>query len=283
MRRFPSQRRSSDCLLYRRHVRKHVGFLFRVQQLSPVVPEDGARTRTRALQSCTAAIYPSQWAAESAIANYGADPAKVHILPFGANVSVPPPDAVARAIARRAEGPFRVLFIGKEYWRKGADIVLSACDIAVRNGVRLQLDLVGLEDVKDELPPFATDHGNLTKRDPLQRSKLENLLMQASLLFVPSRAEAYGIVFCEAACHGVPSLTSSVGGIPSVVQDGVSGILLPQDSNPEIFADVLQKLASDRTMIETLSHSARAHYDQNLSWDVFGDGLADILRKVCRK
>ena len=237
----------------------------------------------RALQSCAAAIYPSVWAAQSAIENYGADPDKIHILPFGANVKVPPLEAVARAIEQRRKGPLRVLFVGKEYWRKGADIVLAACEIAVHNGVQLQLDLVGLEDAGVTLPAYAIDHGNLTKRDPAQRARLEELFMGASLLFVPSRAEAYGIVFCEAACHGVPSLSSSVGGIPSVVQSGVSGILLPHGSSPEAFADVLQGLAADSAMLESLSWSARQHYDRHLSWDVFGDGLMDILRHVSGK
>jgi hypothetical protein len=240
----------------------------------------GHEQERQALKACAAAIYPSEWAARSAIHDYEADPAKVHVLPFGANVTVPPLDVVTRAIERRREGPFRVLFVGKEYWRKGADIVLKACDIAVKNGVSLHLDLVGLEGVEGPLPPYATDHGNLTKRDPRQRRKLEDLFLNANLLFVPSRAEAYGIVFCEAACNGVPALTASVGGIPGVVQDGISGIMLPPDSSPEAFADALRHLASDRSTCDVLSRSARGHYDNNLSWDVFGDRLVEIMAQV---
>jgi glycosyltransferase involved in cell wall biosynthesis len=240
----------------------------------------GHEQERRALETCAAAIYTSTWAAQSAIETYGADPNKIHILPFGANVQVPPIETVRRAITARRSGPFRVLFIGKEYRRKGADIVLAACDIANRNGAALQLDLVGLKDLKDPLPSYVTNHGNLTKRDPAQRAKLEELLMDASLLFVPSRAEAFGIVFCEAACHGVPSLTFSIGGIPNAVRHGTSGLLMPSDATAEAFAAALQHLASNRDEHDMLSHSAREHYDRCLSWDVFGDGLVNILRKV---
>lgn len=237
----------------------------------------------RALANCAAAIYPSDWAARSAIEDYGANPAKVHVLPFGANVAVPPADLVARSIERRCFDPLRILFVGRDWQRKGGDIVLQACDIAVRNGMRLRLDVVGIDQPPEPLPDFATSHGSLAKSDPGQRDRFEALLSQAHLLFVPSRAENYGIAFSEAAAFGVPSLSSTAGGIPTVVRPGVSGNALPTDSPPEAFARAIQDCVADRSRYNDLAWSARCFHDRRLSWDVFGDRLMGILRRVSRR
>ena len=196
---------------------------------------------------------------------------------------MPAADEVARLIERRQFDPLRVLFIGRDWWRKGGDIVLAACAIAMEGGLRLQLDVVGVEPPPDPLPSFATSHGNLSKRDPAQRGRLEGLLRQAHLLFMPSRAENYGIAFSEAAAYGVPSLTCAVGGIPTVVRAGVSGMVLPAGSPPGAFARAIHDCIADRARYNTLAWSARCFHDRRLSWDVFGERLIGILGHVSRR
>lgn len=231
----------------------------------------------RALATCAAAIYPSDFAARSAVEAYGAAPEKVHVLPFGANVSVPPRRTVDLAIERRRFNPMRLLFIGREWRRKGADIVLQACHIARQAGVRLAVDIVGLEQTPEALPPFVRNHGTLRKSDPIGRRRLEALLAEAHLLFVPSRAENYGIAFSEAAAYGVPSLSSDVGGIPTVVRSDVSGYALPAGSGPEHYASVIRDCARDASRYRELAHSSRDFYDRHLSWDLFGERLMAIV------
>ena len=231
----------------------------------------------QALATCSAAIYPSAWAAQSAIEHYGAAPEKVHVLPFGANLRVPPRRAVDLAIERRRFNPMRLLFIGREWRRKGCDIVLDACRIARQSGVRLTVDIVGLDRTPEALPPFVRNHGPLRKSDPTERRRLEGLLAEAHLLFVPSRAENYGIAFSEAAAYGVPSLASDVGGIPTVVRDDVSGFALPAGSSPELYASVIRDCAQDTGRYRELAHSSRHFYERNLSWDLFGERLMAIV------
>jgi glycosyltransferase involved in cell wall biosynthesis len=234
----------------------------------------------RALATCAAAIYPSHFAARSAVEDYGADPRKVHVLPFGANVSVPSAHAVEAAIAARSLDPLRVLFVGKEWKRKGGDIVLAACEIAHRQGQKLTLDLVGVDTIPQELPAFARNHGPLFKSDPDQRRRFEALLAQANLLFMPSRVENYGIALCEAAAYGIPSLSSAVGGIPTVVHTGVSGYILSPDSPAEAYAAVLRDCVRDRGRYVALCRSSRRFYDEQLTWDRFGENLMNIMGAI---
>ncbi len=236
----------------------------------------------RALATCAAAIYPSHFAARSAVEDYGADPNKVHVLPFGANIDIPSLRTVERIIAARTLDPLRILFVGIDWMRKGGDVVLAACEIARRQGVHLTLDLVGPESIPQDLPVFARSHGRLLKSDPAQRARFEALLAESDLLFMPSRVENYGIVFCEAAAYGIPSLTSAIGGIPTAVRDGVSGYVLPPESAPEAYAAVLQSCAQDPERHIALSRSARRFHDEELAWDRFGENLMAILGSVGR-
>src|SRR6185369_17567008 len=73
---------------------KVVGSYSEYTNCSPDYLKRGHEQETRALANCAAAIYPSEWAARSAVEDYHADPAKIHVLPFGANVDAPSLDAV---------------------------------------------------------------------------------------------------------------------------------------------------------------------------------------------
>lgn len=234
----------------------------------------------RALANCTAAIYPSEWAARSAIEDYHADSRKVHVVPFGANVKAPPRDVVARSIEGSKFEPFRILFIGRDWKRKGGDIVLRTCEMVQRDRIPLRLDLVGLDDVPEPLPTYAVNHGVLEKNNDEKNDRLQELLMQAHLLFVPSRAENYGMAFCEAAAYGVPSLSTDIGGIPTVVRTGETGFSLPADSPPEAYAQAIHECISHPKRYAELAWSARRFYDSALNWDAFGEKLIAILSGI---
>jgi glycosyltransferase involved in cell wall biosynthesis len=251
----------------------------------------GHEQEAKALANCAAAIYPSEWAARSAIDDYNTDSAKVHVLPFGANVDPPSREVIDANLERKSlelaqfpnSIPFRILFIGRDWKRKGGDIVLKACAIAAKRGVPIHLDLVGLDAIPAQLPDYAINHGLLLKSNPTHAVKVEQLLMQAHLVFVPSRAEAFGITFCEAAAYGVPSLSSNVGGIPTIVRENVTGFSLPVESEPERYAQHIEICFADLKQYVALGRSARRHYDRVLTWDAYGEGLASILQKVVRR
>jgi glycosyltransferase involved in cell wall biosynthesis len=247
---------------------------------APEYLDAGHDQERRALANCDAAIYPTEWAARSAVEDYRTDPGKVHVIPFGANVDAPPSDVVAATIDRKGFDPFRLLFIGRDWLRKGGDIVVAAADIARERGVPVRLDLVGLDAVPQELPDYATNHGLLLKSDRAMRDRLEDLLLQAHLVFVPSRAENYGITFCEAAAYGVPSLSSDAGGIPTIVRDGVSGYSLPSGSPPAAYARAIEECHADRDRYRSLARASRSLYDETLNWEAFGDRLMRVLEKL---
>jgi glycosyltransferase involved in cell wall biosynthesis len=244
---------------------------------APEYLRQGHAQEAQALAKCAAVIFPSEWAARSAIEDYGVDRTKIHIVPFGANLDVPAAAAVEEAIEAREFNRLRVLFIGRDWQRKGGELMLEAAAIAQRNGVPFEIDIVGPSRPPADLPDYVRYHGLLMKSVPSDRLVLGRLMREAHILFVPSRAENFGMTFCEAAAFGIPSLSTSVGGIPTIVRPGISGWCLPIEADACDYAEILGKCYADPAEYRQLARSARAFYDANLTWDAFGERLIQIL------
>ncbi len=233
-----------------------------------------------ALSRCAAAIYPTEWAARSAIEFYGAPPDRVHVVPFGANVRAPPSTFIRDCIDARRLTPLRLLFVGRDWVRKGADLVLDTCAQLRAAGIAVELDLVGITRPPRALPAWVRDHGLLDKRDAAQKAQLETLLAQSHFFFVPSQAENYGMAFCEAAAYGLPSLTTTAGGIPTIVRHGVTGYTLAPDAPAQEWAATLALAVADPEAYRAMAHASHADFCARLNWPAFGARLRAILAAV---
>lgn len=247
-------------------------------QCAPEFIAQGHAQERAALGRCAAAIFPSEWAASSAVNFYGADPARVHVVPFGANVKAPDTAAVLQWIDARRLNPLRILFVGRDWARKGADLVLETCALLHASGQQIHLDLVGIDRPPVPLPPWATNHGLLDKRDPMQKRRLEELLRHSHFFFVPSQAENYGMAFCEAAAYGLPSLTTDAGGIPTIVRHGITGYTLSPTAPPYEWAATLSAAAMDRDAYLAMAHATHQNFCTKLNWSAFGQKLEHIIR-----
>jgi glycosyltransferase involved in cell wall biosynthesis len=246
----------------------------------PAFIEKGHAQERGALRRCAAAVFPSEPTARSAIEAYGAPAPRVHVVPFGANVEAAPRAVVEARIGARTLRPLRLLFVGRDWERKGADLVLAAGELLVRAGVAVELDLVGIARAPRPLPGWVRAHGLLDKREPAQRAALEALYAGADFFFVPSRAENYGMAFCEAAAHGLPSLTTRVGGIPTIVRDGATGHTLAPDAPAQAYADRLQAALADPAGYRAMARAAYEDFCARLNWDAFGRRLGELLERA---
>jgi glycosyltransferase involved in cell wall biosynthesis len=234
-----------------------------------------------ALTKAQHVIYPSQWAADSAIGDYGVAPSKVSVIPFGANLEQPP-TAVQVWASRQVNPmePCRLLFIGIDWRRKGGEIAFQTLLDLLQQGIDAELVVVGT------VPPPHIRHEKLTiipqldKNCPQQRQRLDQLLQQSHFLLLPSRAECYGISLCEASAFGLPVLTTAVGGISTVVRNGRNGYKLPLSAPSSDYADILMRILADPDHYQRLSRSARAEYDQRLNWSTWSQELYALLSSL---
>lgn len=230
-----------------------------------------------ALDSCRLALYSSEWAANSALEHYRVDPRKVHVVPFGANISDPPSrDEVEAAIDGRDRGRCDLLFVGVEWDRKGGEVAVAAVEAMNRAGRRTELHVVGCVPPR-RLPGFVRVHGFISKRDRAGRQRLAALYARAHFVIGPSEAEAYGIAFAEASCHGVPVLAADTGGVGTVVRDGVNGHLLPPGASGDVYARIALGILEDPDEYRRLALGARLEYETRLNWDTAGARVRQLI------
>ncbi len=237
---------------------------------------DAHLTEQNALDRCSLAIYTSEWAARTALEAYQLDPAKVKVVPYGANLDS---ERQSPDLALRATDRCELLFMGVEWERKGGDIALETAIELNRRGLQTTLHLVGCEP-PGETPDFVVRHGFISKRTEEGRAKLDALLTKSHFLIVPSRAECYGLVFAEASAYGLPALAAETGGIPSVVRHGVSGLLFPLAARGEVYAGEIMKLMESPADYRALASGAFTEFQTRLNWRVAGATLVDLLRKL---
>jgi len=220
-------------------------------------------------------IYSSRWAANSAMNHYGAPLEKTQVIPFGANLERVP--SFEQATQREVSSKCRLLFVGKWWERKGGNIALECLQSLLELGVDADLTIVGC------VPPAGYTHEKLNvipfldKNVPQQRQKLEELYFTSNFLLFPTRADCSPISICEANAYGLPVVASDVGGISSIIQEGVNGFMLPLSSRGDAYAKVIAKTFADAQGYRELVKAARQEYDDRLNWDHWAKATCQVF------
>ncbi|MFD2786681.1 glycosyltransferase family 4 protein [Hymenobacter rubripertinctus] len=223
----------------------------------------------RALNKATLICYSSQWAAQSAIRDYGADPAKVVVIPFGANYPSPPQPA--EIVAKPNGSECRLFLLGGEWERKGGAIAYEAMVALNEQGIPATLTVVGCapppqERINYQHPGFTTIP-YLNMGEPADLARLDELFRTANFFILPSRAECAAIAFADANSFGLPVVTTDVGGISSFVEHGKTGLMLPLSATGTDFAVAIRDLYQDETLYQLMRVAARQRYEATLNWD----------------
>ncbi len=195
----------------------------------------GHDNEERTLTKADHVIYPSQWAARSAVTHYGIAKDKISELPFGPNI---PAALIEKYVAPKslAGGEIRIVFVSADWVRKNGDLAVETCRILRDSGLNARLITIGSTPEHIKRIDFVEDRGFLRKSDPRELEKMCAAYRDAHFLLLPSTADAFGIVFSEAQAFGAIPATYDVGGIGSAVVNGESGLLLPLGSPAEKFA-----------------------------------------------
>lgn len=236
------------------------------------------RFEQHAIQRADALIYPSRWAAQSAIEHYGADPAKVHVLPFGPNFD----DTVPAPIAKDSEHnrPLRILFVGRDWQRKGGDIAYEAVVGLRQAGIDARLIMCGCKPETAIDPTVAEIIPMIDKQKPGGYEALCALYASADLFLLPTRAECAGVVFSEAAAFGLPIVATDTGGIPTMVENGSNGVLLPLAARAADYTQTLQDIITQPGRLAAMRAASHARFASTLNWGSFARELGCIMKKL---
>lgn len=242
-----------------------------------------ANTITReCLARCTLAIFSSEWAANSAVELYGTSREKVKVVPFGANIDVYPNfDEIKNIIAQRSKQKIQIVFLAKNWERKGGDIVVKVAHALHKAEVPVELHIIGYHPPSlDNAPEYIKCHGFISKQTAEGRKKFNNILAQSHLLFVPSRAEAFGIAFCEANAFAVPCITTYVGGLGTVVKNHINGMTFGLDAPIAAYCEYIVELMNDRKRYDELALSAYHEFITRLNWQSAAKQMQGLLLAI---
>jgi glycosyltransferase involved in cell wall biosynthesis len=242
----------------------------------------GHRTERLALRRCALALFTSEWAAQSAIADYQLDPAKVQVEPFGANLRSPPAaEEALAAAARRPTNVCSLISIGVEWQRKGMPRAVQLASMLNARRIPTTLTIVGCQPPAGEtLPDFVKLAGFINKSTPTGEQTLGQLYSQSHFHVLFSEAECYGVVFAEANAYAVPNIASDVGGIRSAVVDGRGGRCFRLDAPLEEAADYIAAHFQNPPQYQALARAARREYDERLNWQTIGASARRHLERV---
>lgn len=225
----------------------------------------------KALDKCKHIIYPSLWAKDYTLNYYGVSAYKLKVFKMGANLSFPDKINDRKTLKSR----IKFLFLGVDWERKGGHLVLETLNELKRKKYDLELIVCGCTPtVKEEYVQIIPFLNKNIKKDIEQ---LQQLLTDSHFLFLPTKAECYGIVFAEASAYGLPSITRDTGGVSSVVKDGINGLVLDASASANDFVKKIEEILVNQDEYLKLVNSSRKHFDNELDWPIFGVKFAELV------
>ncbi len=143
---------------------------------------------------------------------------------------------------------------------KGHDVAIAAVDELRRRHPGLRLLVVGDGPARAEVEALARPLGDAVVLTGFRRDVVE-LLAASDALLLPSRMDAFPTALLEAASVGVPCVATAVGGIPEIVADGITGLLIDAPATPGAVASAVGRLLDDPALRARLGEAAHARFD----------------------
>ncbi len=208
-------------------------------------------------------------------ARLGAAPERVHVIPMGVEPRPQEDNAVA-AMAFRAkypvDGPL-VAFLGANTYDKGAFTLALATAALNRAGIAVHVFYAGPQSAG--LAAFLAQQPAAIRTALQDRVRIlgvvdeetkHQLLAACDMLALPSQVDTFGIVLLEAGLHGKPVIGAAAGGIPEVIRDGQTGLLVPF-GDVAALADAIRRLVEAPDRARQLGQAGRELVLREYTWD----------------
>jgi glycosyltransferase involved in cell wall biosynthesis len=225
--------------------------------------------------------------------NLGIRPSNVRMIPLG----IPLPDNT------HAEGHYEknmVLFVGRLEPRKGIDVLLRAIPAVIEKVPNARFCVVGRDTfVNDDDVGFSGDEEDSYRRKLLNslpehfhsavdfvgyvpEAELERYYARCDIFVAPSYYESFGFIYIEAMAHGKPVIGCRVGGVPEVIVDGETGILI-EAGNHEQCATAIVNLLLDQGQRDMMGQNARRLVAERFTITRMIDQTEEAYRSILKE
>lgn len=199
-------------------------------------------------------------------------------------------DTPQRPVPHPINSKFKILFVGRHIERKGIRYLIEAAKYLPRD--QFEIRIVGVGDLTEELKKLASESATPNSAEIIFTGKLSpealaNEYRTANVFTLPAivdskgDTEGLGVVLIEAMELGLPIVASNVGGIPDVVVDGVSGILVPE-KDPQALASAYKRLAAEPELVKQLLAGSRKRIAECFTWDGIIERQIAVYNKLAK-
>lgn len=239
----------------------------------PNVVQDG-----KVLRAAAAIVSPSRWAADDLAKSYPDCAGKIHVLPYPVHLELFEETWIQERYRRTSAGldvPARVLFMGGDFLRKGGPELLEAWNQG-GFGASARLQLV----TNWPLPARTLPAGVERVPDIAAYSRAwRDLWREADLFVMPTRSEAFGMVYQEAAAAGLPCIATGINAIPEIIEHGETGLLIdPGDIRGLIYS--LRTLLASAELRRRMGTAARRRIERLSSPQQYTAKLVSLIHCV---
>ncbi|MBN1810014.1 MAG: glycosyltransferase family 4 protein [Planctomycetes bacterium] len=224
--------------------------------------------------------------ARSLAEDYGVAAHKIHVVPNGVPDAPSPPDAAAlrdlKLAAGIRSGAVVVFWAGRYTVEKAPDVLFRAADILSSSDLDVQVVMAGdgplRADLENRFPHLLRSGALLTLG---WRDDVAALVAACDIAVMPSRLESFGMFIVEAMAASKPVVGTSVVGIPEVIADGETGVLVPPD-DPRALADAILRLAADPGLRSRFGDAGRRRFNELFRFDSCAARFAHLLDALLR-
>lgn len=219
-------------------------------------------------KACKGIFTMSKWLADDLINITGIDKKKVHYIGGGCNIDITKINPVNK-------NGMRFLFVGKDWDRKNGPLVVKAFQRLRQYYSNVELYIAG--PIVSPLKSTDNNEGIIF----LGRKTYEELVEYYNLcdyFVMPSKFEAYGIVFAEALIFGLPCIGRNAFAMPEFITDGENGYLVEGNCVDELY-QIMKKTLDNKEDLKNNVLSQHSLYVNRYSWNTVASKILDVMRK----
>lgn len=214
----------------------------------------------------------------SFIQDFQLPPGRLATVHCGPNVALD--DARPSEGQRLPADPPSVLFVGRDFHRKGGDLLLEAFHQVRRSVPGARLTIVGPGPAEPtNLPEWAEVLGYLDRNTPEGSRRMDAAYRNATLFCLPTRFEPFGTSFVEAMLYGLPCVGPDAWAVPEIIDPEGTGLLVPPE-DPEALAQGLISLLTDPARCREMGAAGRERVLAWFSWEAIAGRMVEGMRRL---
>ena len=225
-----------------------------------------AHEQMKVYKDATAIFTMGKWLADFMVNNMGLSKEKVFHVGGGTNIDYNLVD-----FTQKKGNKF--LFVGRDFVRKGGDLICNAFDLLQKEYLTdIYLYVAGPNTIPDE----CRINSHIIFLGDLEYNSLVKYFNICDVFCMPSRYEAYGLVFVEALIFGLPCLGRNKFEMKHFIEDNVNGLLINDYDDIKCVAEKMLYLLNN-TQIKDYVRSKNEEYIANYSWDSVAKRIKEVI------